>query len=60
MARGRFRGSGYGDRMATPLRPGSGDKLADIERYAQDLRASDIPAEAFVGENLILMLKGKN
>ena len=46
--------------MATQLPPGSGDKLADIERYAQDLRASDIPAEAFVGENLILILKGKN
>jgi hypothetical protein len=60
MARGGFNGCGYGDRMATQLRPGSGDKLADIERYAQDLRASDIPAEAFVGENLLLILKGKN
>lgn len=46
--------------MATQLRPSSGDKLADIERYALDLRASDVPAEAFVGENLILILKGKN
>jgi hypothetical protein len=46
--------------MATRLRPSSGDKLADIERYALDLRESDVPAEAFVGENLILILKGKN
>ena len=48
--------------MVWPLNcpPSSGDKLADIDRYAKDLRESDEPAEAFLGENLTLILKGKN
>jgi hypothetical protein len=46
--------------MATQLRPGTGDKLADIEYYAIDLKASNIPAEVTVGQNLMLILKGKN
>ncbi|MCU1521072.1 MAG: hypothetical protein JWN19_1457 [Arthrobacter sp.] len=46
--------------MATQLRPSTGDKLADIEHYANDLKASDIPAETIVGHNLMLILKGKN
>ncbi|WGM20863.1 hypothetical protein QEH68_01345 [Paenarthrobacter sp. OM7] len=46
--------------MTVELRPGSGDKLADIHQFAEDLKASDDPHEASIGLNLVLILKGKN
>jgi hypothetical protein len=45
---------------STELRPASGDKLADIHYYAVDLEASESPEEVRVGQNLMLILKGKN
>lgn len=44
----------------TELRPGTGDKLADIHLYAIDLEASGTPEEVQVGHNLMLILRGKN
>jgi hypothetical protein len=46
--------------VTTKLRPGTGDKLADIEDYAYDLLASETPEETVVGHNVMLILKGKN
>jgi hypothetical protein len=45
--------------VTTKLRPGTGDKLADIETYAIDLQSSRTPEEAEIGRNLMLILKGK-
>ncbi|MFP3580873.1 hypothetical protein [Arthrobacter sp. fls2-241-R2A-200] len=46
--------------MTTELRPATGDKLADIQQFAEDLRSSDNPDEVAVGLKLLLILKGKN
>ncbi|MET4618718.1 hypothetical protein ABIE18_000141 [Arthrobacter sp. 2762] len=46
--------------VTTELRPGSGDKLADIHQFAEDLKASDNPHEVVIGLSLTLILKGKN
>ncbi|WP_284974904.1 hypothetical protein [Arthrobacter sp. efr-133-TYG-104] len=46
--------------MTTELRPGTGDKLADVHQFAEDLKASDNAEEVSAGMNLMLILKGKN
>lgn len=45
--------------VKTEPRQQSGDKLADIHQYAMDLQVSDDPGEVAVGQNLMLILRGK-
>ncbi|WP_347107680.1 hypothetical protein AAHB33_11755 [Paenarthrobacter sp. S56] len=46
--------------MTTQLCEATGDKLADVHHYAQDLATSEDPSEVEVGRNLLLILKCKN